>query len=268
MPKFMFVEPNFMVGWTAKYTDSVMLESTKIRADAYAISQINAFKNIWINNGEYEAFLSKSHQLVYIHPSYAKIIQKQIQLAQTFSRMGKRIYFIIPDKMYNAMATTELFYAYSSIIADKLDLNNNKNIKLVLVVQASSPKDAEIMLNRIGKPAKYYKATKISIFAVPKKVRELNNWNEIKNAILKNVPLKQIHYLGFTQNDVHDSVFNKIHSISTKYPIKKAINSALKDYNINVERDYFSIHPSILNASIRNSIEYEIKAFKNLFKGV
>ena len=253
-----YVEPNNMIGWTSKYTDSTMIISTKVYLSKYNTQQIlQKFENIWIDNGEYEAHTIDKLKKI----SYNSIIKRQLKVTQSMCANDKQIYFILPDKMYNIVETIGLYYKYKNII-NKFTSQHN-NITQVFVLQATSPILVDWAFSHINN--NFNNDKNIGMFAIPKKIRELNNWNELKLAILGYITPDKIHYLGFTSGDVHDDIIDKIHSLDTKHPIKHILGDYVLESNDSeyIENEYFNI--PIQSPSLKIKLMYEIEQFEKLF---
>lgn len=232
--KISFVETNYMIGWTSKYTDATMIIATKFKSSRNNMQQLNKFKEIWIDNGAYESGVNNPI-------NFTKAIKKQLQLANKL-KDNHQVFLILPDVLLNYYDTSIAFFRYFNQFKE----NEHPNINFVGVIQGTTTKDVYNMCN-------IYKSNNIKYIGIPKKMRELPQYFDLECQIIEYYKPEYIHYLGFVEQDkTDDLLLQGIHSMDTKHPIKMSI--------VSNDNDYFDM---IVNRSdVESRIEKFIKEMK------
>lgn len=220
--KIQFVETNNMIGWTSEYTSSTMVIATLFQLKRDNIKQLERFGYVWIDNGAYEAGLNGQI-------SFNNSIRKQIQLAKKLQHIH-RTFLVLPDVLLDYNKTINAYFRY----INKIRENVPSNTTLVGVIQGVNNNEIESM-------CRTYKSNGIKYIGIPKKMREMPDYNNFKYVIKRYYNPRWIHYMGFVPNDLHDDMICEIHSMDTKHPI----NNALKRENISFNNTtYFDTVPS------------------------
>jgi hypothetical protein len=201
------VEPQPMLGISKKVTNSTLIVPTVLNInDAYVISR--NFKEVWIDNGAFEAGIKNSIQ-------FKKVIDTQIIWSNKLIELGCKVYFIRPDVLMDCQKTIDEVTKYEKYVEREL----GNRAFMVSVLQFET-------VTELNKITKFYNNNVVTdMFAFPIRVREnvyrtmgFNLYGYLDSLGVKQ---KRLHNLGFSLMDLSNEGFFHCHSMDTSYPLKR-----------------------------------------------